>query len=205
MFLYSNNGKWKTKVAFVSTYKTAEAQYIVDANTTYITVSVKTASLLAIIVLNKLNTISMNQTPSVILFSPIAGSVFSKDDVDTIAKHVGSTPLTVVQRINVSCQSGGHYLEDSRMHVAAVATIVSTRGVKDKKMKDSIIGKTLKQYWNGKKVWYPNYFEAYAEFGHGGVPSNISPDNLIKKFEGIQKVTPIQAAIAAKATKSSHS
>jgi len=67
-------------------------------------------------------------------------------------------------------------------------------------MKDAIIGKTVKQYLNAKKAFTPRLYEVYAEFGHGGVPSNLSPANLIKLFEDIQKVTPIQAAIASRAT-----
>lgn len=103
--------------------------------------------------------------------------------------------------MNASSQSGGHYLRDSRMHIAIVAAIVATRGVKDKKMKNAIIGKTIKQYLNVRKEFRPRYFEVYAEFGHGGVPSNLSPDNLLKLFDDIQKVTPIQEAIAARATR----
>jgi len=70
----------------------------------------------------------MTKEPSVILFSPLAGSVFSKNDVNKIAEAIVATPLKVVQVINASCQSGGYYLRDSRLHVAAVASIVATRG-----------------------------------------------------------------------------
>lgn len=200
MFVYNKRDRLQTKVAFVSTYKTDEASYKVETEPTKITLSVKTASLLAIIILNRLNAISMNMTPSVILLSPLAGSVFSKDDIPTIADAIHAQPLKVVQIINASCQSGGHYLRDSRLHCAAVASIVATRSIKDKRLKDAIIGKTIKQYLNMKKEFNARFYEAYAEFGHGGVPSNLSPDNLVKLFEDIQKITPIQAARGARQT-----
>jgi len=139
--------------------------------------------------------------PQVALLSPLAGSVFSKDDIPKIAQALGATSTRIVQVINASSQSGGHYLKDSKLHIAIVAAIVATRGVKDKKMKDSIIGKTIKQYLNAKKEFKMRHFEVYAEFGHVGVPSNLSPDNLLKMFDDIQKMTPIQAAIAASATR----
>lgn len=183
MFLYNKNNKLQTKVAFVSTYKADEAQYKIEVEQTKITLSVKTASLLAIIILNRLNEISMTKVPSVILFSLLAGYVFSKDDVNKISEAIRVTSLRVVQVINASCQSGGHYLRDSRLHIAAVASIVATRGVKDQRMKDAIIGKIVKQYLNAKKEFNPRLYEIYAEFGHGSVPSNLSPANLIKLFE----------------------
>lgn len=200
LFVYNHGGKLQTKVAFVSTYKADEASYKIEAEPTKITLSVKTASLLAIIVLNKLNEISMSMVPQVALLSPLAGSVSSKDDIPKIAQALGATSTSIVQVINASSQSGGHYLKDRKLHIAIVATIVATRGVKDKKMKDAIIGKTIKQYLNAKKEFKMRHFEVYAEFGHG-VPSNLSPDNLLKMFDDIQKMTPIQAAIAARATR----
>lgn len=200
MFVYKKNNKLQTKVAFVSTYKTDESSYKVEMEPTKITLSVKTASLLAVIILNKLNGISMNMNPPVILLSPLAGSVFSKDDIPKIAEELNAQVYKIVCVINASCQSGGHYLDDSRLHCAAVASIVATRNVKDPKMKDAIVGKTIKQYLNVKKEFKTTFYEAYAEFGHGGVPSVLSPNNLIKLFEDIQKITPMQAARAAKQT-----
>lgn len=201
MFVYNKNNKLQTKVAFVSTYKADETTYKIEAEPTRITLSVKTASLLAIIILNKLNQISINMNPPVVLLSPLAGSVFSKDDIAKISANTGATHYKTVKVINASCQSGGHYLADSRLHTAAVAAIVATRAIKDKKMKDAIIGKTIKQYLSVKKVFEPRLFEIYAEFGHGGVPSTLSPDNLVKLFDEIQKITPIQASMAARVTK----
>lgn len=201
MFVYNNDGKLKTKVAFVSTYKADDASYKIEAEPTRITLSVKTASLLAIMILNKLNEISMNMDAQVILLSPLAGSVFSKDDIPLMARTMNVTPHKVVSIINASCQSGGHYLKDSRLHCAAVGAIVATRGVKDKRMRDAIIGKTVKQYLNVKKPMNVTFFNVYAEFGHGGMPSDLSPDNLIKLFDDIQKVTPIQAARAGRQTR----
>lgn len=200
MFVYNDNNKLKTKVAFVSTYKTDDASYKIEKEENKITLSVKTASLLAVVILNKLNEISMSLEPPIILLSPLAGSVFSKDDIPLIAEGVRTTAHKVVCVMNASCQGGGQYLRDSRLHCAAVSSIVATRGIKDKKMRDAILGKTVKQYLNAKKELNPRYYEVYAEFGHGGVPSNLSPDNLIKLFDDIQKITPIQAARNARQT-----
>lgn len=97
MFVYNHGNKLQTKVAFVSTYKTDEASYKIEAEPTKITLSVKTASLLAIIILNRLNEISMTMEPQVALLSPLAGSVFSKDDIPKIAHAINVTPLRVLK------------------------------------------------------------------------------------------------------------
>lgn len=86
------------------------------------------------------------------------------------------------------------------MACAAVASIGATRNLKDEKMKHGIIGKTMKQYISKKKEWDLKEFEIFCSFGHGGVPSDISPDKLIQVFESIQKVTPLVANKNAKMT-----
>lgn len=164
------------KFAFVSTYKADDAEYIQNNDGTKIVLSIKNASLLALMTLARLNAISINSTPSIMLLTPLAGAVFSRDDISEIARLLNKGELEVLNCINESCQSGGHYLTYSSLACAAVASIVATRNMKDEKMRHGIIGKTMKQYLGKKKQWNANEFDIFAQYGHGGVPSNISPD-----------------------------
>lgn len=106
----------------------------------------------------------------------------------------------MVNIINTSAQLGGHYLPNSRAHVAACVAIVATRNVKEDKIREGIIGKTLKQYLNVKKQFDENKFNMYARYAHGGVPSHLSPDKLIRLFDDIQKVSPLTASLVTNAT-----
>ncbi|CAG9822190.1 unnamed protein product [Phaedon cochleariae] len=133
MFMYKVNDKLVVKVAFVSTYKKEEAQYVLEASNQKITLSVRNASLLAMMTLEKLNELAMIQTPSIMLLSPLAGAVFSRDDLTKISAEVNTPVGKIINIVNASYQSGGHYLPSSRMHVSAVAIIVATRNIKDDK------------------------------------------------------------------------
>nr|QMP82411.1 nucleocapsid protein [Coleopteran phasma-related virus OKIAV243] len=200
LFMYKVENRLVVKVAFVSTYKKEESEYVLEKSNTKITLSVKTASLLALLVLEQLNELGVNQPDPICLLTPLAGAVFSREDIPAIAQLRNRTAHQVLNTINASCQSGGFNLPCSNAAVAAVAAIVATRNVKDERMKNGIIGKTLKQYLMHKKTWNDRVFETYAKFGHGGVPANLAPENLIRLFDDIHKVSPVIATIAAKQT-----
>lgn len=198
-FLYNINGKLVKKVAFVSTYKTEQTNYEYAFDTDKIVLSVKTATLLAIEELELINKYNSTLTTPVMLLTPLAGAVFSREDIPKIAQSLGvKDHFVILNVINASCQSGGQYLANSMMHCAAVAAIVATRNVKDEKMRHGIIGKTLKQYVTMKKEWNLVRFQIYSRFGHGGVPENISPEKLISFFDDIQRISPNMAVKAAK-------
>nr|QXV86665.1 MAG: nucleocapsid protein [Tibet bird virus 1] len=201
-FIYKDNatGKVIIKVAFVCTFKDDKNEYIPEATTDKIVLTVKHASLLAINTLELINQIALTMTPEVVLLTPLAGAVYSKDDLAALATELQIGKIDAINIINASCQSGGHFLKNSRMHCAVVAAIVATRNVKDPKMQNSIIGKTIKQYLSMKKKWDSPKFEVYATFANGGVPTNLSPDNLVKLFDDIKRILPTKAALAAKQT-----
>lgn len=110
MFLYKMADRLVVKVAFVSTYKKDTNDYIHEATTDRITLSVKNASLLAIRTLEKINCLAITCNPPIMLLTPLAGAVFSRDDIPTMAAGIKETELIVLHIINASCQSGGHYL-----------------------------------------------------------------------------------------------
>lgn len=126
------NGKLEVKVAFVSTFKEDSNNYKPEADGSKIVLTVKHASLLAIDTLNRLNRISLNMTNPIPLLTPLAGAIFSKDDIRKVANVLGKDTETTINMINASCQSGGQHLPMSSMAIAAIASIVRTRNLKDK-------------------------------------------------------------------------
>jgi len=82
----------------------------------------------------------------------------------------------------------------------AIAAIVGTRNLKDEKMRNGIIGKTIKQYNNVKKPWDANTYELACGYAHGGIPANLSPVTLIETFENIQKISLRKAASMSRPT-----
>lgn len=86
----------------------------------------------------------------------------------------------------------------SSMAIAAIASIVGTRNLKDSKMRNGIIGKTIKQYNNVKKEWVAATFEQASNYAHGGIPAKLSPITLIETLEGIQKISLTKAATMSK-------
>lgn len=107
-FMYADgNGKLDVRDAFVSTFKEDSNSYKPEADGSKIILTVKHASLLAIDTLNRLNKISLNMNNPVPLLTPLAGAIFSKDDIGKVANALGLGTEQAINMINASCQSGG--------------------------------------------------------------------------------------------------
>nr|QMP82295.1 nucleocapsid protein [Blattodean phasma-related virus OKIAV239]DAZ90401.1 TPA_asm: nucleocapsid protein [Supella longipalpa bunya-like virus] len=188
-FPYNESGKIVVKTAFVCTFKSESAGNL-SGTANKITLTIKQASLLALVTLCKINNYCGRLDPPTNLLTPLAGAVFSKDDISKIAGRVRKTVAEVTNIINSSCQSGGQYLDDSDTAVAAIASIVATSNMKDEAQRESIINKNVKQYLNMKKTFSVENFDIYAEYAHGGVPEGLRAKALIDLFNGIQKNAP---------------
>lgn len=70
---------------------------------------------------------------------------------------------TVVRVVNTSCQSGSHCLDESDIHVAAVAAITATKAMTNKQLRLSIIRKTLKQFQTAGKQFNHDTFKIYSQ------------------------------------------
>ncbi|UHM27605.1 MAG: putative nucleoprotein [Fushun phasmavirus 1] len=192
------------KTVFVSTFRnTDEINPIVDDNK--MTLTVKQASLIALTIMEGVTALFQGLPEPVIVLTPLAGAIFSKEDVPKIIRRLGieDTPrnrTTVINSINESCQSGGHYLPHGKMHIAAAATIASTKRMRSSTQRESIISKTIKQYLVHKRQPMENdKFQVYCEFATGGVPSELAPTVLIGSYEGAQ-MRAAQAVRAAEET-----
>lgn len=112
----------------------------------------------------------------------------------------------VVRMLNSSCQSGGHYLKDSELAVAALASIVATSKLAAKGKNDErnqIITKVIKQYLNHKKAYTASVFTALSRVATGGVPTDMEPSKLIKIYnvnKEIGKVSKLDAVAASRLT-----
>nr|QMP82246.1 nucleocapsid protein [Coleopteran phasma-related virus OKIAV236] len=198
-FPYKVENNLKVATLFIATYRNSEYKSNYEPGKR-LCITVKQAGLLAMDTFNTISVLGLSCTPPVYLLTPLAGAVYSRVDIESIATTIDTTPAAVLITINSSCQSGGHYLSSSRLHIAVIAAIVATRNIKSEQIKHSIIGKTIKQYLSVGKEWLPNKYEAYGSFAHGGVPSDLKPQILMDIFDRVQKISPRQAIQAAAQT-----
>lgn len=178
VFLGPNNVYYSVIVATFKTAAPKNAQPVLEGSTLVLTV--KQASLLAVKKLNSL--VDFYAGVDKFLFTPLAGSVFCKDDVEEMAEELKMTEGQLIKSINASCQGGGFYLEESNAALAAIASIVATRNA-DEKLANSIITKTVKQYGNHHKDLDLDLFDICAKYATGGVPKGCSAKELIERMK----------------------
>nr|UDL14022.1 MAG: hypothetical protein [Hubei diptera virus 6] len=199
-----NEGKYTMNTIFVCTFKNTtppSIQPVVTKNKLVLTI--KQASLLSLTVLAKSVQLSIDKKG--IIMTPLAGAIFAKQDIDNMCseifrKEVNNTlRAQVVSAIIQSCQSGGQHLTHSKCHIALVAAICATKNMKDKKLRDTIISKTYKQYVAANKQINKDLFVVYAKYATGGVPAEYAPERLIELYE-LSQVSGIKAVIETKST-----
>lgn len=198
-FIYEDekNRGIETRTCIISTYRGVEynENYIEGVR---LCLTVRLASMLAVMVLNMIVPIGLDS--DIILLTPLAGACFSKDDIVEIANVTRTTTAEVIRDINSSCQSGGHHIENGKLHIALCSSIVATKGIKDERMRDSIISKTIKQYYQVKKPLDDALFTVYAGFATGGIPGSLSIKALIAQYDTAQTLAAKQMAKASAQT-----
>lgn len=145
-----------------------------------ICLTIKQASLIAILILNKLTDAVCDDKK--ILLTPLAGAIFSKDDIVKISQATGKTLKQTISIINSSAQSGGFYLSRSEAAVAAVCAVVATQNA-DSKIASTIITKTVKQYIHNHKQLVLSDYDTYCQFATGGVPTGMSAKDLQERLK----------------------
>lgn len=207
-FPYSIEGKLVVKAAFVCTFKNEGAKYDLNANNSNrMVLSVRHASLLTIETMNQITDICVRQNPPTVMLTPLCCAIFSRTDIMKMVEVLSLTLPVVVRMLNSSCQSGGHYLNDSELAVAALASIVATSKLGAKGKHDErtqIITKVIKQYLNHQKAYEPSVFTALSRFATGGVPTDLEPNKLIKIYtvnKELVKVSKLSAIAASRLTR----
>lgn len=192
-------------VAFVSTYKAGgkieQNQSLVNVSKR-ICLTVKHACLLAMFTFSKLVEYGMKLEDPKYLLSPLAGAIFTKEDIIAIATEMKIEPVMVLKIVNCSAQSAGQYLPVSDVDCAAVCAIVATAGMKEETSRHPIIKKTIKQYLSLHKKHSKENFIIYCKHASGGLPADMKPDVLIKLFNETQEaqLKARDVVAAAKAT-----
>jgi len=177
-FLYSTSSGVENKIAIVSTFK--NVSYVpVSANSVRMVLTIKEASLLALNTLSEIQDVIYSNTGS----APLCGAVFNYDAVPIIEKGqvFGNVP-NICKMLTESCQSGGAVLAHSNYAVALAAVLVTTAGVKDEKIRKSIIMKTVKQYKSANKPLSKDELEFIKPFCNGGIPVDLDLEVYIKDF-----------------------
>lgn len=206
-FPYNTDDGLVVKAAFVCTFKNEGAKYDLTVNNaSRMVLSVRHASLLAIEVMNKITDLCVALNPPTVMLTPLCGAIFSRNDIPKMVTALNISVSEVVRMLNSSCQSGGHYLRDSELAVAALASIVATSKLAAKGKNDErtqIITKVIKQYLNHKKAYTASIFTALSRYATGGVPTDLEPGKLIKIYntnKEIGKVSKLDAVAASRLT-----
>lgn len=127
-FPYNVDNVLDVKVAYVCTFKNEDAIYDQSENDDRkIVLSVRRASLLALCTMNRITDLCMALVPPVAMLTPLCGAIFSRHDIPVMARGLQVTEADLIKILNSSCQSGGQYLEQSTLTVAALASIVATQ------------------------------------------------------------------------------
>lgn len=175
-----------TKVLFVATFKNDASVYTQAYSPNQLSLSVKQAGLLAAQILGRINKIGGKYAT---ILSPLAGAIFSKEDLEEMSQVVkdGDTtiPLGVFTSIvNISCQSGGHNIDESMAPIVIAASFAATRNLKkDDGVKTSIRTKTLKQYLRRDKKIDKELTLFFMSYGYGGLPAHLSEPEFDKLYK----------------------
>lgn len=192
-FPYNKDNKLIIKTAYISTFKNPSSNYKGEAHATKIVLTIKQASLLAVEILGRICTRAAAEVEPKILLTPLAGAVFSKEDIKALAQELKVSLGTVVRVVNKSCQSGAHYLDESDIHVAAVAAITATKAMTNKNLRMSIIRKTLRQFQTAGKHFNHDTFKIYSQRSSGGLPEDMLPEKLVEDYEAYREVASKEA------------
>ncbi|QMP82274.1 nucleocapsid protein [Coleopteran phasma-related virus OKIAV235] len=193
-FIYKDGIQIKIKTCLVSTYRGVDYKknYIPNER---ICLTVRLASMLAVVILNQLVPIAINR--EVVLLTPLAGACFSKDDLYKMADDMNVTIEDLIKDLNSGCQSGGQHLPNGYLHIALCSAIVATKGLKDDRMRDGIISKTMKQYYQVKKPLDDAKYTITAGYATGGIPGSLSIKGLIAQYDTAQTLAAKQLAKAS--------
>lgn len=129
-FPYNKEGVVEVKVAYVCTFKAKDAKYdMKKRGGDSIVLSVRHACLLAMLTMNRITDICCSLPEPIIMLTPLCGAIFSKLEISKMQEVMRMKISDLVKILNTSCQSGGHYLAESDLSVAASASIVATKNL----------------------------------------------------------------------------
>jgi len=185
-FIFTNGAS--KHVVFVATYKQETSEYKQEATAKHMVVSLKQAGLLAMETFTRLVVYAQVGSQPHILLTPLAGAVFSRDDIPKLAEELEVTIAAVTVAINVSCQSGGHYIQGSMPEIAMCASISATRNLKEASMRAAIVSKVTKQYITRLKKPNMEVFMKVAKYATGGVPQEFQYEKLVEAYDRSQNI-----------------
>lgn len=193
----NSDGTLCLNTATICTFKSSDPPSSVNKYVNNnVTMSVKHAGLLALCTLEKVIHVYIVHDPSITIFTPLAGAIWSHDIFEnTTSAHKAH----IMCCLNSSSQSGGHYLPSGDCATAVIAALVATRNMSDKKVAESIVLKTAKQYIHRGKQFDEKIFDDYCMFATGGVPTSLNVKNLLQRMDDL-KINKVKAAKAAAQT-----
>lgn len=157
------------KVAYITTKAKANK---IEPNS--ITLTVRNASLLALNVLMKTIPFGLARTPPIKVMTSISLAVYSKYDVEVIASLLKIEPVQVLERINTSCQPGGHCLKYSDINCALASIVAIAAKIENANDSSRIIERTKLEYYMTKGMYDVGEIKIWMKFAAGGLPTGLA-------------------------------
>lgn len=175
----------------IGTYKGINPPSSIHESNNCISLTMKQASLLALSILHDVVCAVPLEIKTV--FTPLAGAVFSKVSLNDICASLvrnraygGSVSYDrVISNINCSAQAGGHQLPHSSAAVAMLCALHAVSGMKNKTDAKNAFNRVVKQYVSAGKKFNENEFKSFAPYASGGVPVEMTLDNIKKSLDDI--------------------
>lgn len=141
---------------------------------THMNITLKQASLIAMIQLQKLIKYACIQPEPKYLMTPWSADIFAKHDIKYMAKELKMDPCDILITINTSCLPDGCILPASNINCAMACIIFTTRDLNDENTRKSIIRNTSRQYYYAKKSLYSiTEVSIWMKYATGGIPCEM--------------------------------
>ncbi|AJG39312.1 nucleocapsid protein [Shuangao Insect Virus 2] len=112
------------------------------------------------------------------LLTPLTAACFDEKTVMSCSGHYGDD---VVEIFNMSCSPFGHLHKKSDADIAIAAAMNAVRNMTDLKVRDSIVGKVIKQYESADKPYDKDHVMALLGVSKGIGCQKFSIDSLINE------------------------
>nr|QRW41732.1 MAG: nucleoprotein [Miglotas virus]QRW41734.1 MAG: nucleoprotein [Miglotas virus]QRW41736.1 MAG: nucleoprotein [Miglotas virus]QRW41738.1 MAG: nucleoprotein [Miglotas virus]QRW41740.1 MAG: nucleoprotein [Miglotas virus] len=122
------------------------------------------------------------------ILTPLGGAIFSRDSINEmfnvdLIKATFKAKCNLVMAINASAQSGGQHDRNARADIAALCALVATGNVKERRVRESIVHKTVKQFIASKRPLDKALFKAMAPYATGGLPHDFCLEVLDTEYK----------------------
>lgn len=167
-----------SKVAMVATFKNVDkaGAYRYKATDNKVILSLRLANMLAAYILCKVVRVTES-----IIFTPLAGAVYSVSDISDMATYLGIDEVQTCVLIIQSTVSGSQLMPESSADCAVAATVSTTNRMKKKDEAASIVRRLANGMFANNKVLTDEGLAFWSHYARGGLPEGFGYDDIVSK------------------------